>query len=399
MLSKAALSKAAPERGAPKTGATTGGAGKSGGKGAAPWGKRFGPAKGATRPGAERGPARAGTTRDGAPKRAPRAPRDEPREAPVAAAPRPTGPGADLGAERVAALVAERLAARAAENAPPVKGARRPAKGGRPKAPMRAVGLPGADGKGGSVSATEEGPIRVQRALARAGIASRREADKAVADGRVRINGEIALIGQLVDPAVDKLTLDGETVSVLVTSHRWIVLNKPARVMTTRKDPEGRPTVFDLVRDVAGLVYVGRLDFMTEGVLLLTTDGRAAHALTHPSREVERTYMATVQGDAVTAAREARRGVQLEDGLVVPREVLAHPMGQRRWGFEITITEGKTHEVRRICDVLGLEVERLVRTSFGPIRLGPLEPGETRALTPKEREMIEALIASDVNAE
>jgi len=235
--------------------------------------------------------------------------------------------------------------------------------------------------------------MRVQRALARAGAVSRREADKAVADGRVQVNGSTATIGQLVDPARDRLTLDGVPVTIQVSSHRWIVLHKPAAVMTTRKDPEGRTTVFDLVDDVPGLVYVGRLDFMTEGVLLLTTDGTAAHVLTHPSHEVERTYVATVRGDAVGAAREARRGVKLDDGLVVPTEVLAHPLGERRWAFEITITEGRTHEVRRICDALGLEVERLVRTRFGPVRLGELPSGAARALSNAERTVLDALIA------
>jgi 23S rRNA pseudouridine2605 synthase len=181
---------------------------------------------------------------------------------------------------------------------------------------------------------------------------------------------------------------------VTVDVHRWIVLHKPPAVMTTRKDPGGRQTVFDLVDQVPGLVYVGRLDFMTEGVLLLTTDGRAAHALTHPSNEVERTYVATVRGDAPTAVREARRGVRLEDGLVVPRDVSTHPLGDRRWAFEVTIAEGKTHEVRRMCDALGLEVERLVRTRFGPVRLGELAAGATRALTPTERDVLEALVSS-----
>jgi 23S rRNA pseudouridine2605 synthase len=118
--------------------------------------------------------------------------------------------------------------------------------------------------------------MRIQRALARAGLTSRREADKAVAEGRVLVNGAIATVGQQVDPQRDQITLDGKPVSVQVTKHRWIVLHKPTGVVTTGRDPQGRRTVFDLVERVPGLVYVGRLDFMTEGVLLLTTDGRAA---------------------------------------------------------------------------------------------------------------------------
>jgi 23S rRNA pseudouridine2605 synthase len=258
----------------------------------------------------------------------------------------------------------------------------------------KAAGQPANSKAGGTVKARDEGPMRVQRALARAGVVSRRGADQAVADGRVQVNGVVATVGQVVDTARDRITLDGKPVDTHVTAHRWIVLHKPAAVMTTRKDPQGRTTVFDLVDDVPGLVYVGRLDFMTEGVLLLTTDGTAAHALTHPSREVERTYVATVRGDAVSAVRQAREGVELEDGLVVPRDVQAHPLGARRWAFEITIAEGKTHEVRRICDTLGLEVERLVRTQFGPIRLGNLESGQARALTAAERTVIDALVGT-----
>jgi 23S rRNA pseudouridine2605 synthase len=261
----------------------------------------------------------------------------------------------------------------------------------RPK-PQRSADAPPSKA-GGTVKAEREGPMRVQRALARAGVVSRREADAAVADGRVQVNGATATVGQVVDPFRDVIMLDGKPVITRITSHTWIVLHKPAAAMTTRKDPAGRTTVFDLVDDVPGLVYVGRLDFMTEGVLLLTTDGRAAHALTHPSNEVERTYVATVRGDAITAAKAARRGVQLEDGLVVPREVLASPLGGRRWAFEITIAEGKTHEVRRLCDALDLEVERLVRTRFGPVRLGDLPVGGARALNSTEREVLEALMA------
>src|SRR5579864_7393595 len=125
--------------------------------------------------------------------------------------------------------------------------------------------------------------MRIQRALARSGIASRRRADELVAAGRVRVNGQLARIGQSVDPSRDRITVDGADVAPPAASATWIVLNKPGGVLTARSDREGRRTVFDLVDDVPGLTYVGRLDYMTEGVLLLTNDGTAAHRLTHPS--------------------------------------------------------------------------------------------------------------------
>ena len=243
-------------------------------------------------------------------------------------------------------------------------------------------GTAGRDHGGTPKKGTPAEPMRVQRAVARAGLASRREADRLVAEGRIRVNGEVAVIGQVINPATDVITLDGAPVARVTTTQKWFVLNKPAGIMTTKKDPEGRQTVFDLVEKVPGLTYVGRLDFMTEGVLLLTTDGAAAHALTHPSSEVERTYVATV------------RGVDLEDGVVMPRDVAATPLGNRRWAFEVTIAEGRTHEIRRLCDALGLEVERLVRTRFGPIRLGELAVGMSRALTPKERSLLETFASA-----
>jgi 23S rRNA pseudouridine2605 synthase len=235
--------------------------------------------------------------------------------------------------------------------------------------------------------------MRIQRALARAGVASRRRAEELVAAGRVHINGAVAETGQSVDPSRDTITVDGKAVGA-PAAVSWLVLNKPTGVLTTRSDPGGRRTVFDLVADVPGLTYVGRLDYMTEGVLLLTTDGDAAHKLTHPSSEIERTYVATVRGDGADAARAAMKGVVLEDGLVMPRDVTARRVGRGIWDLDITIAEGKTREVRRLCEALGLEVQRLVRTKFGPVKLGTLESGRTRPLTGREKEVISALTKS-----
>jgi 23S rRNA pseudouridine2605 synthase len=227
--------------------------------------------------------------------------------------------------------------------------------------------------------------MRIQRALARAGVASRRKAEELIAEGRVKINGKVAETGQPVDPSKDKILVDGKPITAPPKLADWFVLNKPSGVMTTKSDPDGRTTVFEFVPDVPGLTYVGRLDYLTEGVLLLTTDGDAAHRLSHPSNEVERTYVATVTGKAGEAVLEARQGVMLDDGPVKPRKVDARKLGRDRWEFEVTITEGRKREVRRLCTALGLTVERLVRVKFGPVTLGDLPSGQTRRLTPRER--------------
>jgi 23S rRNA pseudouridine2605 synthase len=236
------------------------------------------------------------------------------------------------------------------------------------------------------------GTMRLHRALARAGVASRRRAEVLIGEGRVRVNGTIAHVGQGIDPAADQVEVDGRKVDLRAAPATWIVLHKPAGIMTTRSDPQGRRTVFELVRDVPGLVYVGRLDLETEGVLLLTTDGDAANRLTHPRSGIERVYVATVTGDARRAAERARQGVVLHDGIVLPKRVTVRSRSDGRWLFEVVIAEGRKREVRRLCRELGLRVERLVRTSFGPVELGDLPVGKTRALTSKEQLALAKLI-------
>jgi 23S rRNA pseudouridine2605 synthase len=233
-------------------------------------------------------------------------------------------------------------------------------------------------------------PMRIQRALARAGVLSRRKAEELVANGRVTVNGQLAQVGQTVDPDRDVIKVDGDRIGA-PSPLEWFVLHKPAGVITSRHDPEGRKTVFDLVPARPGLTYVGRLDFLTEGVLLLTTDGAAAHRLTHPSHEVERTYVASVLGEGDVAAEEARHGVQLEDGIVRPKRIKAEKVGRGRWDLTITISEGRNREVRRLCEAVGVQVDRLVRVKFGPVELGDLAVGKVRALTKQERQALEKL--------
>jgi 23S rRNA pseudouridine2605 synthase len=233
--------------------------------------------------------------------------------------------------------------------------------------------------------------MRLQRALARAGVASRRHSEELIAAGRVTVNGRVAQIGQSVDPVADEIRVDGKTI-LAPAAPVWLMLHKPAGVMTTRSDPGGRKTVFDLVDDAPGLTYVGRLDYMTEGLLLLTNDGTAANRLMHPSGEVERTYVAIVRGDAEGAARIARGGVELDDGRVHPHAVSTRSLGGGLHEFKVTIAEGRKHEVRRLCKALGLTVERLIRVRFGPIELGDLPVGKSRRLTPKELVKLSAVL-------
>jgi len=227
--------------------------------------------------------------------------------------------------------------------------------------------------------------IRLQKVLARAGIASRRKAEEMISARRVEVNGEIAVLGRRVDPATDAVTLDGVPV-VIDTEIVHLLLNKPAGYVTTAHDPQGRPTVIELVPAEPRVVPVGRLDRDTEGLLLMTNDGELAQLLTHPSHGVEKEYYAEVEGAPAPAAlRRLREGVELDDGPTRPARVnLVQKSGRGTSALTIVVTEGRKRMVRRMCAVVGHPVVRLVRTRIGPLRDPRLAPGAWRALTASE---------------
>ena len=229
--------------------------------------------------------------------------------------------------------------------------------------------------------------IRLQRLLASAGIASRRAAEDLLRAGRVAVNGRIAGLGERADPDRDVVTVDGEPVGREPLEY-WMA-HKPRGVITTVRDPEGRPTAVDLLPGGTGRLFpVGRLDRDTEGLVLLTNDGRLAHALLHPSHQNEREYDVTVRG-RIAAAALARlgRGVRLADGVTAPARVGAarfdESTGNSR--FALVLVEGRKRQIRRACRALGHPVVRLVRVRMGPLRLGGLAPGAARRLTERER--------------
>ena len=225
--------------------------------------------------------------------------------------------------------------------------------------------------------------MRLQRALARAGVASRRAAEELIRDGRVRVDGQVAELGMKVDPARQKITVSGRRVHQV--PRRWLAFHKPLGVVTSAADEQGRRTVFDFLRNPAGLTYVGRLDIMTTGLLLLTTDGEAVHRLTHPRYRIPRRYTALVHGRPVEEVeRLVHRRVVVDGRPVVPTHMRVRPGRDGRSIVDLTLVEGRHHVVRKWCEALGLKVERLARLSYGPVRLGDLRPGGSRPLTQEE---------------
>ena len=227
---------------------------------------------------------------------------------------------------------------------------------------------------------------RIQKILAQAGMASRREAEKLILEGRVTVNGRVIdTLGTKADPSRDHIKVDGKRIAGF-ESRITLLLNKPRNYLSTVEDPQGRPTVIDLCKAVRQRIYpVGRLDFDAEGLLLLTNDGELAHLLTHPKHEIPRTYLAKVIGvPEEKDLNRLQRGVMLEDGKARVVSCLVISEKEKHSWLRIVVTEGRTHLVKRILGAINHPVLKLKRVGFGPIQLGSLAIGHFRYLTPEE---------------
>jgi 23S rRNA pseudouridine2605 synthase len=229
--------------------------------------------------------------------------------------------------------------------------------------------------------------VRLQKALAAAGVGSRRACEELIAAGRVEVDGvQVREMGTRVDPSTAVIKVDGLRITTAESGLIHLALNKPRGVVSTMSDPQGRPSLGDFVKGRrARLFHVGRLDADTEGLILLTNDGDLAHRLTHPSYGVRKTYVAEVAGPpARDIGKRLRSGVELDDGLVSVDSFRVVGRSAGRVMIEVVLHEGRKHVVRRLLDAMGNPVERLVRTDIGPVSLAELAPGRIRSLTSDE---------------
>ncbi len=235
----------------------------------------------------------------------------------------------------------------------------------------------------------EDGLIRLPRLLAQAGVSSRREAEKIIAEGRVFLNGSrVTEPGVKVDPHRDSVTLDGLPLG-RPRKHRSYLVYKPKGVLCTRQDPQGRPTLFDVLPPEVGegLHTVGRLDFDAEGLIIVTNDGDLTFAVTHPSGHVAKTYLVKAKGRPTSEAlARLRKGVRLDDGMTLPAEVRREGEGPANSWIRITVREGRKNQVKRMFRTVGFPVLKLVRVAIGPIELHPRmsRAGSYRRLTSGE---------------
>lgn len=234
------------------------------------------------------------------------------------------------------------------------------------------------------MASRDEQGERLQKVLAHAGLGSRRAMEELIAAGRVKVNGRRARLGDRVDPDKDEVEVDGSRVPLEQDLVHYM-LNKPAGLVSTASDPDGRPTVVDLLDLPTRVWPVGRLDTDSEGLLVVTNDGELTHRLTHPRYEIPKTYLAEVKGTVGSRAiKELIGGVDLEDGRTKRAKVALVEATRGGTLLEITITEGRNRQVRRMCEAVGHPVKRLVRTNLGPLQLGRLKPGTFRKLSLEE---------------
>jgi 23S rRNA pseudouridine2605 synthase len=235
---------------------------------------------------------------------------------------------------------------------------------------------------------------RLQKVLARAGVASRRVVEEMIEQGRISVNGETVRVqGMRVDPHADRIAVDGSRIEIR-DDRATYAINKPPGVLTAMSDDRARPTIGDLIGDLApGLVHVGRLDQDTEGLLLVTNDGELAHRLAHPSYEVPKTYLAQVSGSVPrTLARQLRDGIELDDGPVAVDSFRVVDTHAGQSVVEVVLHEGRKHIVRRLLAQVGLPVSRLTRTAVGPIQLQRMRSGAIRRLSREEVGALEELV-------
>jgi 23S rRNA pseudouridine2605 synthase len=232
---------------------------------------------------------------------------------------------------------------------------------------------------------------RLQKAMATAGLGSRRRCEEIIESGRVEVNGRPAALGDRVDMQRDRVCVDGVPIELSVEK-RYFLLNKPPGYITTVKDTRRRPTVMDLLHVEERLFPVGRLDRDTRGLLLITNDGYLAHRLLHPSRGVEKTYVVRASGQlSARGLSRLRKGIHLEEGTTAPAKVKVLAQDADGCLLEVTIHEGRKRQVRRMCAAVGLEVADLIRTRFGPLDLKGVDEGSYRPLSGEELRALQEL--------